>query len=125
MWLRWSVGCNTASMGKDGIHGIHEIHDHGVAQFHLRRSRRSQLNAVAAKATSLPPGAPERLNESSRNTMIEDIEDDSMRKSQKRSERMRKEANFLFQKMFFAKDVRFERIVIVSRWAIAKTFRSA
>lgn len=58
-------------------------------------------------------------------SMIEDIEDDSMRKSRKRSEKAKGSEFFVQQKMFFARDVRFERIVIVSRWAIAKTFRSA
>ena len=47
----------------------------------------------------------------------------------KKEAKKRKEANYEFfvqQKMFFARDVfRFERIVIVSRWAIAKTFGSA
>ena len=46
-------------------------------------------------------------------------------KAKKRSEKAKGSEFFVQQKMFFARDVRFERIVIVSRWAIAKTFRSA
>ena len=47
------------------------------------------------------------------------------KKQKKRSEKAKGSEFFVQQKMFFARDVRFERIVIVSRWAIAKTFRSA
>ena len=100
MAVRWSVGCNTASMGKDGIHGIHEIHDHGVAQFHLRRSRRSPLNAAAAKATSLPPGAPERLNEDDRRWF-----DAKKPKKEAKNRNRKRITNFLFNKKCFLQEM--------------------
>lgn len=75
---RWSVGCNTASMG------IHGIRAHGVPQFHLRRSRRSRRNAaMAATATSLPPGAPE---ESLDDGELKKAKKEARKSSEKRSE---------------------------------------